>query len=474
MNVGDCKCGQWTYGKWNTPAGRKIGFGRMEMVVPCRRNHHSLGLCDYLVLSPKKCCQHPRRAEGIQTLVHASPSSDRCYACNPRRPVETRIRETSYARGFQRRSNGPWAMGPSAIGKPHSNADERLAHCEPSFHFNVFVSNALTAPSYVLQCIIMVIVIWHSDQVRERSFHGAFGSAWQLVGWIILRAMPDKASCGVKTLPASENAPLGIVTVPVQDGWADGRTDNRPVPSLGCRSPQCPVPSPDGGEDGRPVHRTTDDGRMDGYNALPRHLTSATNLGAAPASSQRSPLPSKWLDKLRGGGGEIRAYLLTGRPSTVDGRPVHRPVPSSAVREAVPPYRRRTVHWTAVFGAVRRPGRTVTIPTHRVFWRNNIRGEYLCNLFNSLLASQGHRKYTRQTTRHVFDHHPVYFKRGNSINIAFAIFATLMWVVQKYYYRHLNKKHERAYAASSQQERLEEDNQAEKKGNRSLTFRYTT
>lgn len=47
-------------------------------------------------------------------------------------------------------------------------------------------------------------------------------------------------------------------------------------------------------------------------------------------------------------------------------------------------------------------------------------------------------------------------------------------VVQKYYYRRLNEKHERAYAASSEQERLEEDSQAEKKGNRSLTFRYTT
>jgi hypothetical protein len=62
---------------------------------------------------------------------------------------------------------------------------------------------------------------------------------------------------------------------------------------------------------------------------------------------------------------EIRAmtaYLLTDHPSTGDGRPVHRPVPSSVVREAVPPYRRRTVHWTAVFDAVRRPGQTVTIP----------------------------------------------------------------------------------------------------------------
>jgi hypothetical protein len=47
-------------------------------------------------------------------------------------------------------------------------------------------------------------------------------------------------------------------------------------------------------------------------------------------------------------------------------------------------------------------------------------------------------------------------------------------VVQKYYYRHLNRKNERAYAALSEQEKSEEDSQAEKKGNRSLRFRYTT
>ncbi|KAF8143916.1 hypothetical protein K438DRAFT_1945619 [Mycena galopus ATCC 62051] len=57
-------------------------------------------------------------------------------------------------------------------------------------------------------------------------------------------------------------SPLGIVTVPVQDGGTDGRTDNRPVPSLGCWSSQHAVPSPDGSKDGRPVHRKTEDGRM--------------------------------------------------------------------------------------------------------------------------------------------------------------------------------------------------------------------
>jgi hypothetical protein len=60
------------------------------------------------------------------------------------------------------------------------------------------------------------------------------------------------------------------------------------------------------------------------------------------------------------------AYLPTDRPSTVDGRPVHRPVPSSIVRDVSLPYRRRTVPWTAGFGTVRRPGRTVTIPRRAV------------------------------------------------------------------------------------------------------------
>ncbi|KAJ7325958.1 hypothetical protein DFH08DRAFT_1028048 [Mycena albidolilacea] len=57
---------------------------------------------------------------------------------------------------------------------------------------------------------------------------------------------------------------LGIVTVPVQDGWTDGQTGNRPVLSLGYWSPQHAVPSPDSSEEGRPVHRKTE-GRTDDY-----------------------------------------------------------------------------------------------------------------------------------------------------------------------------------------------------------------
>jgi len=193
-----------------------------------------------------------------------------------------------------------------------------------SFHFNVFVSNALTAPPYVLQCIFMIIVIRHSDRVRERGFHGAFGSAWQLVGWIILRAMPDHASRGVKY--------FGAVVVA---SWP--------------------------------------------YN---------------------HPLNIGWMSENTGSVGK-------------------RTVASGAV----------------IFAA---------------------------NIY-AVWASQIYQA----------DDAP-YFKRGNSINIAFAGFTTIMWVVQKYYYRHLNRKNERAYAALSEQEKSEEDSQAEKKGNRSLRFRYTT
>ncbi|KAK7062360.1 major facilitator superfamily domain-containing protein, partial [Favolaschia claudopus] len=191
-----------------------------------------------------------------------------------------------------------------------------------SFHFNVFVSNALTAPPYVLQCIFMVIVIRHSDKVRERGFHGAFGSAWQLVGWILLRTMPDKASRGVKY--------FGAVVVA---SWP--------------------------------------------YN---------------------HPLNIGWMSENTGSVGK-------------------RTVASGAV----------------IFAA---------------------------NIYQ-VWASQIYQA----------DDAPL-FKRGNSINIAFAGFATIMWVVQKYYYRRLNRKNGRAYAALTEEAKTQEDREAEKKGNRSLTFRF--
>ncbi|KAH8114967.1 major facilitator superfamily domain-containing protein [Phellopilus nigrolimitatus] len=54
-----------------------------------------------------------------------------------------------------------------------------------SFNFSVFAANALTAPPYVMLCITMVIVVWHSDRVHERGWHGSIGAAWFLVACVV-------------------------------------------------------------------------------------------------------------------------------------------------------------------------------------------------------------------------------------------------------------------------------------------------
>jgi len=71
-----------------------------------------------------------------------------------------------------------------------------------SFHFNVFVANALTAPPYVLSCLTSVTNIWHSDRTGERGFHGIFAATWFLVGWILLETLPNNTSRGVKYFAA--------------------------------------------------------------------------------------------------------------------------------------------------------------------------------------------------------------------------------------------------------------------------------
>ncbi len=38
-----------------------------------------------------------------------------------------------------------------------------------------YAANALTAPPYIMNCLMSVLVIWHSDRVGERGFHGMFG-----------------------------------------------------------------------------------------------------------------------------------------------------------------------------------------------------------------------------------------------------------------------------------------------------------
>ncbi|KAF7335234.1 MFS general substrate transporter [Mycena sanguinolenta] len=159
-------------------------------------------VCVAVVLSTAKRFFHPRRTKGHQAVVYGPPGPNRYYA---------------YL--------GLWGhLLLSNLGlTPTNPLGTYLPTVIKSFNFNVFVSNALTAPPYVLQCIFMIILTRHSDMVRERGFHGAFGSAWQLVGWIILRAMPEGASRGVKYFGAivvaswPQNHPLNI-------GWMSEKT----------------------------------------------------------------------------------------------------------------------------------------------------------------------------------------------------------------------------------------------------------
>ncbi|KZP33143.1 MFS general substrate transporter [Athelia psychrophila] len=99
-----------------------------------------------------------------------------------------------------------------------------------SFHFDVYVSNALTAPPYILQCATSVFVIWHADRVRERGYHGAFAATWQLVGWILLRTLPADSSKGVRYFAALITAawptthPLNIAWMTENTGTVGTRT----------------------------------------------------------------------------------------------------------------------------------------------------------------------------------------------------------------------------------------------------------
>ncbi|KAJ3190675.1 hypothetical protein HK101_008466 [Irineochytrium annulatum] len=63
-----------------------------------------------------------------------------------------------------------------------------------SFGFNVYVSNALTAPGYILLFITMATMTANSDRTRDRSLHGIFSASWLLIGFIVLRALPDNTS----------------------------------------------------------------------------------------------------------------------------------------------------------------------------------------------------------------------------------------------------------------------------------------
>ncbi|KAF8164670.1 major facilitator superfamily domain-containing protein [Pholiota molesta] len=99
-----------------------------------------------------------------------------------------------------------------------------------SFNFSVSVANALTAPPYILQGIAMILMVHHSDKVRERGYHGAFGAGWQLLGWIFLRSLPSSAGRGLKYAAAVMVAswpsthPLNIAWLSENTGSVGKRT----------------------------------------------------------------------------------------------------------------------------------------------------------------------------------------------------------------------------------------------------------
>ncbi|KAI5121464.1 hypothetical protein M0805_003921 [Coniferiporia weirii] len=193
-----------------------------------------------------------------------------------------------------------------------------------SFNFNEFVSNALTAPPYVLLCITMVICVWSSDRTGERGWHGAFGAAWFLVGWILLRALPHSASRGVKYLAAC-----------IVESW--------------------------------PMNH---------------------------------PLNIAWITENMGTIGKK------------------------------------------------------TVASGMVIAAANIYGIWGSQIYQASDQPD--------------------FKTGNSINIAFSAVALALWVVLKFYYKHLNARNAKLLAAMSDEEREKELLLAEKKGNRSVFFKFTT
>ncbi|KAJ3205529.1 hypothetical protein HDU83_004686 [Entophlyctis luteolus] len=92
-----------------------------------------------------------------------------------------------------------------------------------SFGFNVYVSNALTAPNYILGFISMTLMTSHSDRVKERGLHGFFSVVWLFIGFALLAFLPDNTNKNVLyvvTLIIS-SAPL---THPLNISWLNENT----------------------------------------------------------------------------------------------------------------------------------------------------------------------------------------------------------------------------------------------------------
>ncbi|KAJ3025634.1 UNVERIFIED_CONTAM: hypothetical protein HDU68_006918 [Siphonaria sp. JEL0065] len=88
------------------------------------------------------------------------------------------------------------------------------------FGFNVYISNALTAPNYALGFISMAVMTAHSDKVGERGYHGALSNALHLVGFLVLQFLPDNAPIYVTTLFIS----LAPFTHPLNIAWLTENT----------------------------------------------------------------------------------------------------------------------------------------------------------------------------------------------------------------------------------------------------------
>ena len=56
----------------------------------------------------------------------------------------------------------------------------------------------------------------------------------------------------------------------------------------------------------------------------------------------------------------------------------------------------------------------------------------------------------------------------------FATAAVVLWFVQKYGYRYKNSRKAREYSELTKEQQLQEDALVDRKGNRSLLFRFTT
>ncbi|ORY26359.1 hypothetical protein BCR33DRAFT_804707 [Rhizoclosmatium globosum] len=86
-----------------------------------------------------------------------------------------------------------------------------------------YVSNALTAPNYILTLISMIVMCANSDRFNEREFHGALSLTWYFTGFALLAFLPDGTDKGIRyfaTLVIS-SAPF---THPLNIAWLTENT----------------------------------------------------------------------------------------------------------------------------------------------------------------------------------------------------------------------------------------------------------